>query len=462
MDNDYLVHLIGSINTDKQFEKLLESKFDIDELLGEKKYNVRKNGKFAKKERPSSVFGSVANVIPRPYPKSKPYKDEPPKNNEPNPTSSKSASTPQGDFLNIISSTIDTLIEEIPKGEDIAASKEGSRFFDLKPGGDYDKFSALKTYGWYAPPVSQEKHGAEWDKFKKEYPLKEEEEYEPYSSDYGDDEENYKKGSFLYKFHSDFRKFPGKFAIYVGETKPILLNKDKKNHSFSVIWSSVSGRNDIFVKGSGVYVMVLRFWDDQVNPRNNAFDIEKFIHQAIPAFDSNIIKKASKEDIEAFSLSTIHNSQKMDMLNRVLYATTLRKSMEFKRKKPIESDIVVDGNEVSIRGKQMNISELRHYLEQMDDDEQALKVIEFLTKKKYFDQFSKEVKTEILMFLDARKELRQVLGDNFNEDEITDKLNGLLRKSISKLKNQIPTVADIVATAVEIFKKETPPKKTDQ
>lgn len=134
---------------------------------------------------------------------------------------------------------------------------------------------------------------------------------------------------FLYRFHSKYNKFPGSFNIIVGEKLITIAGEQVKVIS---IWKSVKYKNYIYAqidfnKGdSPTNKLIFSFYDDEVNPKTRngkLFSIEKIYNEVHP-------NKNPFEGVDPKLVSRI--KLKTDKLFRAFYATTRRKSKEFKSK----------------------------------------------------------------------------------------------------------------------------------
>lgn len=145
-------------------------------------------------------------------------------------------------------------------------------------------------------------------------------------------EEDEIEGEFLYNFASRYRKIHT-FSIEVGQEKVKLPSGKEVN--LKVVWHNKDFSNLIYVqtkKGEEPVsqALLFKFYDDQVNPRNEAgknFSIKQILTQAQPnrnySLDVNIIDPTILQSI----------GSKRENLLRAFYATTTRKAMEFKSKK---------------------------------------------------------------------------------------------------------------------------------
>jgi hypothetical protein len=156
-----------------------------------------------------------------------------------------------------------------------------------------------------------------------------------------DEEEDEIEGEFLYNFGSKYRKIHT-FSIEVGNEKVKLPSGKEVN--LKVIWHNKDWKNLIYTqtKKGGEPVtqaLLFKFYDDQVNPRNDAgknFDVSLLLKQAQPnqpyALDPNIINPQILQSI----------GSKKENLLRAFYATTTRKAMEFKSKKKDSISLTAD------------------------------------------------------------------------------------------------------------------------
>lgn len=163
----------------------------------------------------------------------------------------------------------------------------------------------------------------------------------PQQPDGEEDEEDEIEGEFLYNFGSKYRKIHT-FSIEVGNEMVKLPSGKEVN--LKVIWHNKDWKNLIYTqtKKGGEPVtqaLLFKFYDDQVNPRNDAgknFDVSLLLKQAQPnqpyALDPNTINPQILQSI----------GSKKENLLRALYATTTRKAMEFKSKKKDSISLTAD------------------------------------------------------------------------------------------------------------------------
>jgi hypothetical protein len=143
-------------------------------------------------------------------------------------------------------------------------------------------------------------------------------------------------GTFLYNFASKYRKLHT-FSIEVGDPKTIVLPVSKKQTTISVVWNCKDVENDIYAisneNGKTSTSLIFRFGDDQVNAANveggKGFNINKFVQQA----DSFGAFALDPTKVSSSVLQQINDPKKMDNLFRALYATRMRKAMEFVSKR---------------------------------------------------------------------------------------------------------------------------------
>ena len=154
-------------------------------------------------------------------------------------------------------------------------------------------------------------------------------------------EEDEIEGEFLYNFSSRYRKIHT-FSIEVGHEKVKLPSG--KEVDLRVIWRNHDLKNLIYIqtkKGNEPVsqTLLFKFYDDQVNPRNDAgkkFSVISILKQAQPnredLLDPSVINPQILQSIRS----------KNENLLRALYATTTRKAMEFKSKKKDSLTLTAD------------------------------------------------------------------------------------------------------------------------
>ncbi len=207
------------------------------------------------------------------------------------------------------------------------------------------------------------------------------------------------KNEFLYNFHSMYRK-QRHFAIELpSSTNATYTNrKTKQLNKLEVIWSNDSHENSIYIKhtpvkvdseyeqdnmsppkltplGKSGDVLIFKFYDDQVNPRDSQgknFSIELLLEQANKTTNA-ILKKVNRSNPKLLA----ELNKRAGSLQRALYATVSRKRMEFKPKKSVslqmkDGKIFLKGNPVSpaeIKQKlfSSSIVEAKNWLEALDD-----------------------------------------------------------------------------------------------
>jgi hypothetical protein len=230
--------------------------------------------------------------------------------------------TVEDDFAVLISNVMDIIVDAVKGDEKLAAA-----FF--KPSKDGGPGYEPLPQSWDEPSVTKE--AMEDDKKDK---LDKDDEDVPVGE----------KHEFLYNFHSLYRK-QRHFAINIpihNKVKAKFVNRRTKTESnIEVIWSNSSHENNIFIKytpvetdkskpsekDKGGQILLFKFWDNQVNPRNpdsNRFGIDVILSQA----NQNSLRLLAganpefKKEIQA----------KTNNLQRAFYATVSRKRMEFKPK----------------------------------------------------------------------------------------------------------------------------------
>lgn len=237
-----------------------------------------------------------------------------------------SAKSAEDDFVVLISNVIDILVDAVKGDEKLAAA-----FFKPSAQGGKSPYEPLPT-NWAAPSVTKE------EKEEKEEAPEQEGGEEPEETPSGE------KHEFLYNFHSLYRK-QRHFAIDVpihDKSKSKFVNRRTKTVSdIQVVWSNNSHENNIYVKytpvgedknipaqkSKGGEILLFKFWDNQVNPRNpesNKFNVVELLSQANQN-STRLLTKANQNLVKEVS-------KKTEELQRALYATVSRKRMEFKPK----------------------------------------------------------------------------------------------------------------------------------
>lgn len=290
----------------------------------------------------------------------------------PTPQQTPKANSSEEDFVAIAIQVADAIVSAV-KGD----VERSAPFFKPKVGGKEGELES-PPQDWDAPSVTKEAAvGTNDDTDNPTTTSKEE--------DVPEGEAN----EFLYNFHSLYRK-QRHFAIRVPSKELWFTNRVKNQlNTFEVVWSNNSHENNIYVKytpvkktekggeavGKSGNVIIFKFTDDQVNPRNpqsNQFNIPTVMEQANKTA-GQILKKVSKTNpalIKALN-------ERTGMLQRALYATTSRKRMEFKPKKAVHLQLKDDGNvfykdkiipknEINTRLFSSNIIEAKNWLESLD------------------------------------------------------------------------------------------------
>jgi len=294
------------------------------------------------------------------------------------------AKSAEDDFVVLTSNVIDILIEAVKGDEKLAAaffkpSKDGGPGLDPLP------------QNWNEPSITKEADEPE--------PAAEKDASDP-TGDVEDDASG-ENHEFLYNFHSLYRK-QRNFAIDVpihDKSKATFVNRRSKTTSdIQVTWSNASHENSIYVKytprgekknepatkSKGGQILLFKFWDNQVNPRNpesNKFSIKTLLTQANQGADK-LIAGANPELIAS-------TEKKTDQLQRSLYATVSRKRMEFKPK-PFQLTHDDDGNVFRVKrdGTTVAVSkeELKAHLTSKDASERE-RWTSSLEKIGYFKKF---------------------------------------------------------------------------
>lgn len=306
------------------------------------------------------------------------------------------ANSSEDDFAIIVSNTIDTLIAAVQNDADRAAP-----YFQK---GNDGKYSQLPQ-SWNAPAVTKE--------------AKDGEELEPDQDDNNNDNATQPKAEpdepevsseFLYNFHARYDK-QRNFAIEVpahDKSKTYHANrKTKELNKFEVIWANKRHENDIHVKhtpikkekkkdaptgkdeevdtaiGEAGHVLLMKFWDDQVDPRTPSgknFSVKMLLDQAHPQA-TKILGKVSPKILTAIQAKT-------DALQRALFATVQRKSMEFKSK-GITLTIDDKGNVYRVKksgNELIPTQKIQDYINSTDAKERQ-RWVTALTKAGFFTKF---------------------------------------------------------------------------
>lgn len=264
------------------------------------------------------------------------------------------------DFVSIATNVIDVIINAV-EGD---SERSAPYFKPVANGGTgYEDLPA----DWDAPSVTKEASEPKPDTDK--LPVK--------------DAPPGEKTEFLYNFHSLYRK-QRHFAIEVpsSNNNTYTNRKTKQLNKIDVIWSNNSHENNIYVKhtpvevakgdyevdtmnaaklnptGKSGDVLILKFYDDQVNPRDaqsKNFSIQLLLDQANKTA-TQILKKVSRTNPKLL----LDLNHRTDKLRRALYATVSRKRMEFKPKKSVALQLK-DG-EVFFKGKPVSQAEIKQKL----------------------------------------------------------------------------------------------------
>jgi hypothetical protein len=151
----------------------------------------------------------------------------------------------------------------------------------------------------------------------------------------GDDEAG-KGGAFLRRFHGHFNK-SRKFVIEILEGAKTIDLSNGKRKELRVMWNVHQYTNDIYVmykdtdpESKWKRIKLMTFSDASANYRSPSFagkeSVIKYLKDANP-YEENIIKKADPSVIAS------EIESQTDKFTRALYATTIRKAMEWKEKK---------------------------------------------------------------------------------------------------------------------------------
>lgn len=242
----------------------------------------------------------------------------------------------KNDFGGIVDRVVDIIIETV------SSDLERAEKFISKPGAVPTQ-KGLPT-DWEQPPLTKEPDVTPTNEA--EIAVEKEPEDKGDEDDQKEDEPE-AHGEFLYNFHSRYDK-QRNFAIEVKPTNQS-LNIYKlgsgNTKKLNVIWYNKRHENDIYVKHTPVQiekqgdttitkqtakteqVLLFRFWDDQVNPRNaqsKKFNVKLLLDQANP-LAGDLLNGADPAVLDNLN-------KKTEPLLRALYATTYRKAMEFKRR----------------------------------------------------------------------------------------------------------------------------------
>lgn len=140
----------------------------------------------------------------------------------------------------------------------------------------------------------------------------------------GSDKDIELSGEFVYDFASLYHKYPGKYSIEVTETPVLVDLPSGKKKEIKVFWSWDKHENTISieVRNPGESKLekadILRFYDDQVNPRVPGYNlnIPLFLKQVDRRMESIYGKATNKEAV----------TQHLNELKPSLYAIIRRKS----------------------------------------------------------------------------------------------------------------------------------------
>lgn len=322
--------------------------------------------------------------------------------------------TTEDDLVVLISNVVDVLVDAV-KGD----KKLSAAFF--KPAKDGKPGYEPLPQSWEEPSITKEAEEPEQPEGRKK----------PGQSD---EDRGGAKHEFLYNFHGLYDK-QKKFAIDVpihNKAKGKFVNrKSKVENDLEVVWGNDRHENNIYVKyhptgedktnpaqkTKGGQILLFKFWDNQVNPRNpesNKFNVNLLLSQANQDFP-RILAKANP-DLKVLL------QKKNDELQRALYATVSRKRMEWKAKGfQLESD--EDGNVFIIQksGNKVSVPQdtLKAHFNSVDMGERdkwktALDKLGYASKfpDKYAYITSKEAVTiqNIPAAMDAKEALMKVKG----------------------------------------------------
>lgn len=276
--------------------------------------------------------------------------------------------TSEEDFVLIVMQVSDVIIKAV-KGD----VERAAPYF--KPGEKEGEYEPLPA-DWDAPAITKEI---------------EEPDVEPDPAHVKNAPEG-ERNEFLYNFHSLYRK-QRHFAIEIPQSTPLTYtNRVKKQlNKLDVFWSNNSHENNIYVKhtpvkmdadqkdvmvpaGKAGDVLIFKFGDDQVNPRNpqgNQFSIQRLLDQANKN-SKIILGKVSKSNPQLI----LQLNKRQDSLQRALYATVSRKRMEFKPKKAVSIQMkdgkayykgnAVDKSDIKQKLFSSSIIEATNWLEALD------------------------------------------------------------------------------------------------
>lgn len=414
----------------------------------------------------NSVLGKVEQVIGvQPQPPVAPAPTTPPEAAAPDasgteePTTSPAsadeesqltAKNAQDDFVVLTANVVDILIAAVQGDEKLSAA-----FF--KPSQDGQTPYEPLPQNWEQPSITKE--------------AEEPEPAEPEASaspETGEDEPTGEKHEFLYNFHSLYRKqrhFAIDVPIHDKSKATFVTRQTKTTNNIQVVWSNSSHENNIYVKyapkgpvsnepegkAKGGQVLLLKFWDNQVNPRNpesNKFSIELLLTQANQ--NAQKVMAGANADLK------VALNKKTDELQRALYATTSRKRMEFKPK-PFQLTHDEEGNVFRVKrdGTKVAISkdELKAHLTSKDAAERE-RWTSSLEKIGYFKKFPQDAPPEDEINIDKLPEAMDAVKA----------LQALGHKSIASIKavqSAVDTLgkdaksADYVKQALATFKPAT-------
>lgn len=248
-----------------------------------------------------------------------------------------------------------------------------------------------------------------------------------------------RKNEFIYNFWSKYDKHRT-FAIEVDPPDPKLKSIQFSNGSIkkiNVIWHNSSHKNDIYVSSEddktkeNIKRLIFRFFDHDVNPRmkeSTTFSIESLLFKAHPLI------KLSNEFVSKLNSIT---GNKTELFQRALYAVTVRKSMEFKRRNiplAIKDDgevyqITKDGDRLVTKAQIMaytnspNKKERERWLQSLD------KIGYFaLYPKLKPQQGAKEIESKIHEIPAAMNSVKALNALGYKMTEAMERVNAVINK----------------------------------